>query len=171
MYYNMIPESKGQKSDAGLLEDFIEKEKNMQYRKDKKGNDISLLGFGCMRFEGGGIGDYFQKANDQVMEAIRQGINYFDTAYVYKNNEKVLGRILTENKCRDQIYIATKLPQYMVRSISQAEKIFNQELELLQTEHVDYYLMHMLNDVASWERLKAMGIESWIQGEDCQWKN
>ena len=96
----------------------------MQYRKDKKGNNISLLGFGCMRFEGGGIGDYFQKANDQVMEAIRQGINYFDTAYVYKNNEKVLGRILAENKCRDQIYIATKLPQYMVRSISQAEKIF-----------------------------------------------
>ena len=70
----------------------------MQYRKDRKGNDISLLGFGCMRFEGSGTGEYFQKANDQVMEAIRQGINYFDTAYVYKNNEKVLGRILTENK-------------------------------------------------------------------------
>ena len=52
----------------------------MQYRKDKKGNDISLLGFGCMRFEGSGTGEYFQKANDQVMEAIRQGINYFDTA-------------------------------------------------------------------------------------------
>ena len=47
----------------------------MQYRKDKKGNDISLLGFGCMRFEGSGTGEYFQKANDQVMEAIRQGIN------------------------------------------------------------------------------------------------
>ena len=56
----------------------------MQYRKDRKGNDISLLGFGCMRFEGSGTGEYFQKANDQVMEAIRQGINYFDTAYVYK---------------------------------------------------------------------------------------
>ena len=54
----------------------------MQYRKDRKGNDISLLGFGCMRFEGSGTGEYFQKANDQVMEAIRQGINYFDTAYV-----------------------------------------------------------------------------------------
>lgn len=62
----------------------------MQYRKDRKGNDISLLGFGCMRFEGSGTGEYFQKANDQVMEAIRQGINYFDTAYVYKNNEKCL---------------------------------------------------------------------------------
>ena len=103
-----------------------------------------------MRFEGSGTGEYFQKANDQVMEAIRQGINYFDTAYVYKNNEKVLGRILAENNCRDQIYIATKLPQYMVRSVAQAEKIFNQELELLQTDHIDYYLMHMLNDLASW---------------------
>ena len=55
----------------------------MQYRKDRKGNDISLLGFGCMRFEGSGTGEYFQKANDQVMEAIRQGINYFDTAYFF----------------------------------------------------------------------------------------
>ena len=135
----------------------------MQYRKDRKGNDISLLGFGCMRFEGSGTGEYFQKANDQVMEAIRQGINYFDTAYVYKNNEKVLGRILVENNCRDQIYIATKLPQYMVRSVAQAEKIFNQELELLQTDHIDYYLMHMLNDLASWNRLKAMGLEDWIK--------
>lgn len=97
------------------------------------------------------------------MEAIRQGINYFDTAYVYKNNEKVLGRILAENNCRDQIYIATKLPQYMVRSVAQAEKIFNQELELLQTDHIDYYLMHMLNDLASWNRLKAMGLEDWIK--------
>lgn len=135
----------------------------MQYRKDRKGNDISLLGFGCMRFEGGGTGEYFQKANDQVMEAIRQGINYFDTAYVYKNNEKVLGRILARNHCRDKVYIATKLPQYMVRSVAQAQKIFHQELELLQTDHVDYYLMHMLNDEASWQRLKAMGIEQWIR--------
>ena len=95
----------------------------MQYRKDRKGNDISLLGFGCMRFEGSGTGEYFQKANDQVMEAIRQGINYFDTAYVYKNNEKVLGRILAENNCRNQIYIATKLPQYMVRSVAQRDEM------------------------------------------------
>lgn len=135
----------------------------MQYRKDKKGNDISLLGFGCMRFEGNGAGEHFKKANDQVMEAVRQGVNYFDTAYVYKNSEKTLGRILKENNCRDKVYIATKLPQYMVRSVAQAEKIFNQELESLQTDYVDYYLMHMLNDLASWERLKTMGIEAWIK--------
>ena len=60
----------------------------MQYRKDRKGNDISLLGFWMcdLREVEQNI---FQKANDQVMEAIRQGINYFDTAYVYKNNEKL----------------------------------------------------------------------------------
>ena len=51
----------------------------------------------------------------------------------------------------------------MVRSVAQAEKIFNQELELLQTDHIDYYLMHMLNDLASWNRLKAMGLEDWIK--------
>ena len=51
----------------------------MQYRKDKKGNDISLLGFGCMRFEGSGTGEYFQKANDQVMEGNR--MNSFRNIY------------------------------------------------------------------------------------------
>ena len=56
------------------------------------------------------------------MEAIRQGINYFDTAYVYKNNEKVLGRILPRTIAEIRSYIATKLPQYMVRSVAQAEK-------------------------------------------------
>ena len=88
----------------------------MQYRKDRKGNDISLLGFGCMRFEGSGTGEYFQKANDQVMEAIRQGINYFDTAYVYKNNEKVLGRILAENNCRFPRFL--KIPAISSRCFS-----------------------------------------------------
>lgn len=78
----------------------------MQYRKDRKGNDISLLGFGCMRFEGSGTGEYFQKANDQVMEAIRQGINYFDTAYVYK----------IMKKCLDAFWLRTIAE---IRSISQ----------------------------------------------------
>ena len=116
-----------------------------------------------MRFEGSGTGEYFQKANDQVMEAIRQGINYFDTAYVYKNNEKVLGRILAENNCRDRDLYRNELPQYMVRSVAQAEKIFNQELELLQTDHIDYYLMHMLTDIPTWEKLKKIGMQDWIE--------
>lgn len=135
----------------------------MQYRSDKNGKQISLLGFGCMRFQGGGTGDSFALANEQVMEAIRLGINYFDTAYIYKNNEKVLGRILAENHCREQVMIATKLPQYMVRSKAQAEKIFRQELEALQTDYVDYYLMHMLNDMTAWKKLVDMGLVEWLE--------
>ena len=60
--------------------------------------------------------------------------------------------------CRDQ-----DISDAYAESVAQAEKIFNQELELLQTDHIDYYLMHMLNDLASWNRLKAMGIEDWIK--------
>ena len=116
----------------------------MLYRRDKAGNELSALGFGCMRFAGGGTGENFQAASDQVMAAIGAGVNYLDTAYVYRNNEKVLGRILAENKCRDRVYIATKLPQYLVRSVSGAQKMFAQELEWLQTDWVDYYLLHML---------------------------
>ena len=66
----------------------------MQYRKDKKGNNISLLGFGCMRFEGGGIGDYFQKANDQVMEAIRHA---FKPEFINRIDE-IISRPIYESK-------------------------------------------------------------------------
>ena len=135
----------------------------MQYRKDKYGKDISALGFGCMRFAGGGTGDSFQAANDQVMAAMKAGVNYFDTAYVYKNNEKVLGRILAQNHCREQINIATKLPHYLVRSLSGAQKMFAQELESLQTDYIDYYLLHMLNDRKTFEKLQKMGIVSWLE--------
>ena len=135
----------------------------MQYRRDRAGNSISALGFGCMRFEGGGTGDSFQAANDQVMAAVAAGVNYLDTAYVYKNNEKVLGRILAENGCRDRVSIATKLPHYLVRSAAGARKMFAQELEWLQTDWVDYYLLHMLNDRATFEKLKGMGVISWLE--------
>ena len=135
----------------------------MLYRRDKAGNELSALGFGCMRFAGGGTGENFQAASDQVMAAIGAGVNYLDTAYVYRNNEKVLGRILAENKCRDRVYIATKLPQYLVRSVSGAQKMFAQELEWLQTDWVDYYLLHMLNDLATFNRLKGMGIIDWLE--------
>ena len=137
----------------------------MNYRKDRQGRDISILGYGCMRFTRTAGKIDFPKAEAEIMQAIEGGVNYFDTAYIYTGSEDVLGRILEKNQARDRVYIATKLPQYLVRSISGAEKIFNEELKRLRTDHIDYYLMHMVADMREWNRLKDLGIEDWIAGK------
>ncbi|MBP3899150.1 MAG: aldo/keto reductase [Mogibacterium sp.] len=134
----------------------------MKYRKDRYGNEISQLGYGCMRFTKKGAGIDYDKAEKEVLLAIEKGVNYFDTAYIYPGSEECLGRILDENNCRDKVNIATKLPQYMLRSMKAVEKTFAEELSRLRTDHVDYYLMHMFTDYSEWEKLKALGIEQWI---------
>ena len=101
-------------------------------------------------------------AEEQIMQAYRGGVNYYDTAYIYPGSEAALGEILERNGIRDQVYIATKLPHYLIKSREGMEKLFNEELRRLRTDHVDYYLMHMLNDVDTWDRLRGLGIEEWI---------
>lgn len=134
----------------------------MNYRKDKYGNDLSILGFGCMRLPMKyGFID-MTAAEEQIMTAIERGVNYFDTAYIYPGSEAVLGEILEKNGVRDRVSIATKLPHYLIRSREDLDKLFDEELRRLRTDHIDYYLMHMLTDCATWDRLKALGIESWI---------
>ena len=135
----------------------------MQYRTNpKNGQALSALGFGCMRFtrKGGGIDQ--AKANRELSLALEKGVNYFDTAYIYPGSEVCLGNFLREYGCRDRVYIATKLPHYRVNAIADAERFFQEELQRLGTDHVDYYLMHMLNDAASWEQLTALGMREWI---------
>ena len=134
----------------------------MQYREDKYGRKLSVLGFGCMRFTKNGNALDLDKAEREIMAAFRAGVNYYDTAYIYPGSEVLLGTVLERNGIRDRVYIATKLPQYLVRNLAGAEKYFQEELERLRTDHVDYYLMHMLTDVAQWERLKQLGILDWI---------
>ena len=136
---------------------------HMQYRKDQKGTDLSVLGYGCMRFTKKYGKIMFEKAEREVMTAIRRGVNYFDTAYIYPGSEECLGKILEKNGCRDRVYIATKLPHYLIKSREGLEKCFQTQLKRLRTDHVDYYLMHMLTDIATWERLKGLGIQEWIQ--------
>ncbi len=63
---------------------------------------------------------------------------------------------------RDKVKIATKLPHYYIKAEGDMERYFKEQLERLQTDHVEYYLMHMLNDIAAWERLTALGIQDWI---------
>ena len=134
----------------------------MKYRKDRYGNEISQLGYGCMRFTKKGTGIDYEKAEKEILLAIEKGVNYFDTAYIYPGSEACLGRILEENGCRDRINIATKLPQYILHSEKAVEKTFQEELSRLRTDHIDYYLMHMFTDYVEWEKLKALGIEDWI---------
>lgn len=134
----------------------------MQYRKDRAGNDISLLGFGCMRFSRKGAGLDFEKAESEILRAMELGVNYFDTAYLYPGSEELLGEVLERNDCRDKVYIATKLPQYLVHRASAIDRYFEEEKRRLRTDHIDYYLMHLITDVQQWRNLCDLGIEEWI---------
>ena len=135
----------------------------MEYRKGPGGEPISALGYGCMRFSRKGAATDLDKAEAELRTAIEGGVNYLDTAYIYPGNEVALGKILSRTGLRDKVNIATKLPQYLIKSISAAEKLFQEQLSRLQTDHIDCYLLHMLSDVASWDKLVRLGIENWIR--------
>ena len=135
----------------------------MQYRKDRKGNELSILGYGCMRFTKKGSGLDIAKAEKELLTAYQAGVNYYDTAYIYPGSEAALGEIFERNHIRDKINLATKLPQYLIGNRAALDRYFNEELSRLRTDYVDYYLMHHLTDVAMWEKLKKVGILDWIE--------
>lgn len=134
----------------------------MNYRADRYGNKLSVLGFGCMRFPQKLGRIDMEETEREIMYAIENGVNYFDTAYIYPGSEAALGEILEKNKARSRVYIATKLPHYLIRSREGLDKLFSEELKRLRTDHVDYYLMHMLTDTDTWNRLCSLGITEWI---------
>ena len=135
----------------------------MQYRSDKYGNQLSVLGFGCMRFPQKMGRIDMEQTELQLMAAINGGVNYLDTAYIYGGSEAAVGEILEKNNARDRVYIATKLPHYLIKSREGMEKLFREELKRLRTDHIDYYLMHMLTDPDTWQRLKDLGIQEWLE--------
>ncbi|MCR5033217.1 MAG: aldo/keto reductase [Lachnospiraceae bacterium] len=135
----------------------------MIYRKDRYGNDVSMLGFGCMRFARKGGAIDIEKTTKQILAAYEAGVNYFDTAYIYPGSEAALGEILEKNHLRDKVNIATKLPQYLIRNRAAIDRYFDEQLSRLRTDHIDYYLMHMLTDTVAWNNLKKIGILDWIR--------
>ena len=137
----------------------------MKYRLDKYGNKLSVLAYGCMRFTQKNGKVDLEKTEKEIMTAYNAGVNYYDTAYIYPGSEAALGEILKRNNIRENVNIATKLPQYMIKKEDDAEKYFKEELSRLQTTYIDYYLMHMLTDVKTWERLKSLGIIKWIEAK------
>lgn len=134
----------------------------MNFRTDKYGNQLSILGFGCMRFPQKLGRIDMEETERELMTAFEAGVNYYDTAYIYPGSEAAVGEIFEKNQIREKVYIATKLPHYLVKSIADLDKIFEEELRRLRTDYVDYYLMHMLTDTETWDRLKKLGIEEWI---------
>ncbi len=135
----------------------------MEYRNNKKGEPISILGYGCMRFTTNGRAIDIDKAEKEIMAAFERGVNYYDTAYVYPGSEAALGLILQRNNIRDKVNIATKLPQYLVGNRAALDRYFDEELKRLRTDHVDYYLMHHMTAMNQWDKLEAVGIRDWVE--------
>ncbi len=132
----------------------------MLYRTvPKTGDNLSILGFGCMRLPStrtGGVDE--ARAICQIRHAIDGGINYIDTAPVYHlgKSELVLGRALAGGY-REKVRIATKLPHWSVYERADMDRILNAQLKTLQTDHIDYYLLHSLGK-GSFEKLCSLGV-------------
>jgi len=132
----------------------------MLYRKvPKNGDELSILGFGCMRLptkEDGTIDE--ERAKSQVRYAIDHGVNYVDTAWPYHmgGSEPFLGRTLADGY-REKVKLATKLPSWLVENREDMDKFLNAQLERLKTDSIDYYLVHGLQGEA-WDKLEALGV-------------
>lgn len=132
----------------------------MEYRKmENLGISTSLLGFGCMRFPTNADGSINEEeALAMIDRAYQAGVTYFDTAYPYHGgkSEAVTGKALARYP-RDSYYLATKLPVWAVKTIDDVKRIFSEQLERLQKDFVDFYLMHALNG-ERWKIVKELDI-------------
>ena len=133
----------------------------MKYREfGKLGIKGSAFGLGCMRFNGPASGDSTideKKAISLIRRAIDGGVNYLDTAYVYldKTSETVLGKALLDGY-RNRVTVATKMPKEAVHDRASMQALLDEELKKLQTDHLDFYLMHGINK-EKWEYFKQIG--------------
>jgi len=132
----------------------------MEYRSiTKLGIKTSLLGFGCMRLPLTKDGKIDEPEAERMLDkAYAAGVNYYDTAYPYHGGESepVVGRIMKKYD-RSSFYLATKLPVWMVKSVEDVEKILDEQLTKLQTDYVDFYLMHAMNG-ERWDEMVKLGV-------------
>ncbi len=145
----------------------------MQYKKLGSTNlELSILGFGCMRFPASNAdtaANHLQlkidekKSREMIEYAIANGVNYFDTGYMYHSgeSEKFVGKVLKQG-FRDKIKLATKLPFFFINEKNDMNRILNEQFERLQTDYFDLYLMHGINK-DSWERAKSLGAIEFIE--------
>jgi predicted aldo/keto reductase-like oxidoreductase len=144
----------------------------MKYRKFGRLDwEVSVLGFGAMRLPV--INEDMTKINEpeairMIRYAIDNGVNYLDTAYMYHmgNSELLVGKALKDGY-REKVKVATKLPARMVESTADFDRIFNEQLQRLRTDRVDFYLMHGL-DKDSWHKVRDLGVLRWAEGQVAQ---
>ena len=138
----------------------------MRYRTiPKNGDELSILGFGCMRLpmmEGGEI--HTEKAIEQIRHAIDNGVNYLDTAWPYHGgaSETVVAAALRDGY-RDKVKIATKLPTWLISSRQDMDSYLDRQLQKLHTDRIDYYLLHALNGL-TWDKLDGLGVAEFLDG-------
>lgn len=113
----------------------------------KTGMQVSRFGLGCMRFPSDE-----KEAVEMVRYAIDNGVNYIDTAFIYKESERITGKALKDGY-RNKTYIATKSPIWNIEKHEDFEKYLDEELIRLGTDHVDVYLLHNMNH-GNWEKVK-----------------
>ena len=138
----------------------------MEYRTlGKTGTRVSALGFGAMRLPVTGKPDEVDETatTEMLRYAIDQGVNYVDTAYVYHdgNSEVALGKALQDGY-RSKVYVATKSPVWMVKQTEDFDRFLNEQLARLQTEHIDFYLLHCLQQ-GSWQSMQKLGAVGWAE--------
>jgi predicted aldo/keto reductase-like oxidoreductase len=136
----------------------------MRYKKiDKTGEELSILGYGCMRYPRKNGRVDFEETKRQIRMAIDNGVNYFDTAYMYSQSEEILGKILLDGY-REKVKIATKVQISKINCVEDITKIFQKQLKRLQTDYIDYYLLHDIN-IEDWEKFREMDLLSFIKDE------
>lgn len=143
------------------------------YRKFGKTNEmVSALGFGCMRLpiignDPTNIDE--EKAINMVRYAIDAGVNYVDTAYPYHGtgfthggaSELFVAKALKDGY-RQRVKLATKLPSWLIKTRADMDKYLNEQLERLETDTIDFYLVHSLNENV-WPVLKENGITEFLE--------
>lgn len=137
----------------------------MQYRTMPKSTDqISSLGFGCMRFPTDQDGSIDEAQSLEMLHyAYKHGVNYFDTAWPYHNeqSEPFVGKFISQVD-RKKVLLATKMPCWLIKTEADFASYLDQQLEKLQTEYIDYYLLHALNG-KSWQAMKKLGVLKFLE--------
>ena len=139
----------------------------LKYRKfGKTGFEVSALGFGAMRMptlDGDSAKINEPLAIRMIRYAIDSGINYVDSAYGYHGgkSEVLVGKALQDGY-RERTKVATKMPTWMINSKEDMERCFNEQLQRLQTDHIDFYLLHGLGK-DRWPKIKDLGVFDWVE--------